>query len=112
MKKIIVFVVPICLIAAVYAVGEERSSTYIHPSFKLLLTLYPRGQEIVNPGVPRISAKNALSYYGSGKAIFIAAGPGAINARLPGAVPLTESLRLDPSGLKKYTDKLIIVFCH
>ena len=112
MKKVIIYLVPIYLIAAIYAVGAERSSTYIHPSFKLLLTLYPRGVEIVNPGVPRISAKSALSYYLSNKAIFIAAGEGAIGGGLPRAVPLTESLRLDPSGLKKYSDKLIIVFCH
>ena len=112
MKKIIICLVAIYFIAAIYAVGAEGSSTYIHPSFKLLLTLYPRGAPIVNPGVPRISAKSALSYYGSGKAIFIAAGEGSIGAGLPGAVPLTESLRLDPSGLKKYNDKLIIVFCH
>ena len=112
MKKIIIYLVPIYLIAAVYAVGAEKSSNYIHPSFKLLLTLYPRGSEVVNPEVPRISAKSALSYYGSGKAIFIAAGETAIRDSLPGAIRLTESLRLDPSPLKKYNDKLIIVFCH
>ena len=112
MKKIFIYLVPIYLIAAVYAVGEERSSTYMHPSFKLLLTLYPRGADIVNPGVPRIAAKSALSYYASGKAIFIAAGEAAVGAGLPGAVSLTESLRLDPSRLKKYNDKLIIIFCH
>ncbi|MBN1567570.1 MAG: hypothetical protein JXA73_06965 [Acidobacteria bacterium] len=88
------------------------SANSIEPNFRRLLITYPRKASIVNPMVPRISPQAALSLYKSGKGVFIAAGQGAIQANLPGALSLTEELRLNPSLLKVPKDRLIVLFCH
>lgn len=106
----------LCALVLFFIAGRGESSAgkrvSIHPSFQALLVMYPRNVQIVNPQVPRISPQTALNYYGSGRAIFIAAGGGAIQAGLPGAISLTSRLQRDPSRLLKLRDKLIIIFCH
>lgn len=92
--------------------GAAGKRVAIHPSFMALLKMHPRNAPIVNPQVPRISARAALGYYGSGKAIFIAAGEGAVKAGLPGAINLTQKLTRDPSRLTRLKGILIIIFCH
>lgn len=106
---ILFFMLQMCIAGGVLRAEEKK--VYIHPSFELCLKLYPRNNEIVNPMVPRISAESAKSFYGSGGAVFIAAGGGAVNAKLPGAIPLTNTLQQDPSRLRKFNDKVIILFC-
>ena len=106
---ILLFLVQACLTGG--PVGAEEKKPYIHPSFELCLKLHPRDKEIVNPMVPRISAESAKTMYGTAAAIFIAAGGSAINAKLPGAIPLTHTLQQDPARLKKFNDKFIILFC-
>ena len=93
-----------------------KKKVYIHPSFKLLLTLYPRKktQAIVRPMVPRIHAKTALNLYSTNKAIFFAGGEMAIKAALPGAINITNDMLKNPPEkfLKKHRNKLIVIFCH
>ena len=93
------------------SVGAEEKKVYIHPSFELCLKLHPRDDEIINPMVPRISPESANVLYDTGGGIFIAAGANAINAKLPGAIPLRRSLELDPSRLRRFKGKFIILFC-
>lgn len=101
------------LVLSLVLVGTASGqSAAIHPSFQALLKTHPRNKPIVNPQVPRISPRAALAYYGSRKAIFIAAGQGAIKAGLPGAINLTQTLKSDPSRLTKVKGILIIIFCH
>jgi hypothetical protein len=116
MKRFITLIVTAMITLGISQLAQAaqttRSRDSIDPSFKLLLTLRPRKADIVNPMIPRISAETAKQFYGSGKAVFIAAGEMAIKAKLPGAISLTESLRVDPSGLRIHADKLILLFCH
>ena len=110
-KNITAILIVIFLIGSTNpAVSAGKKKRSIHPSFKSLLINYPREKPIVNPEIARISAKTAFNYYRSQKAIFIAAGQMAIKASLPGAIPLTKIK--NPDALKKFKDKLIIIFCH
>lgn len=108
--SLIIFSILTC--PAVSATQSAGSATYIDPNFRQLLIHHPRNKPVINPSVPRISPAAALILYKSGKAIFIAAGQMAIKANLPGAIPLTEKLRLDPSPLKKVGNIPIVMFCH
>ncbi len=113
MKRYITIIICYLSVSCIF-VNSYAASNSINPSFKFLLTQYPRNKEIIRPMVPRISAKLALKYYQNGKAIFIAAGPAAIKANLPLAISLLNKyIENPPKGFfKKHKGKLIIIFCH
>ena len=113
MKKILIYLIFICSILVTYSFGEEESATYIHPTFKLLLTLEPRKADIVNPMVPRISAKSAFNLYIEGKAIFFGAGQ-TKEGMIPGGIIMNGELMENPpiKFLRKHEDKLIVIYCH
>jgi len=114
MKKLLIFVILICFVMVpnVDAKNGAKKKIRLHPSFAFLLKTQPRDKEIINPMVPRISAKSALSLYRTKRAIFIAAGGMAVKAKLPGAIPMTPSLHKNPMRLKKIKGKIIVIFCH
>jgi hypothetical protein len=107
---IFLFLLPACLTGGL--VGAEEKKGYIHPSFELCLKLYPRNEKIVNPMVPRISAKSAFNLYREGKAIFFATG--SIHSPLiPGAIRAIGSLVDNPpmKFLQEHEDKMIVLYC-
>jgi hypothetical protein len=93
----------------------EEKKVYIHPSFELCLKLYPRNKEIVNPMVPRISAKSAFNLYREGKAIFFAAGSDK-QALIPGAIRINEGNGLFENPpiklLREHENKIYVIYCH
>lgn len=102
----VIFVTPVVIWA-------ETKKVYIHPSFELCLKLYPRNKEIVNPMVPRISAKSALKLYMERKAIFFLAG-GTKQALIPGAILLSKDMIENPpvKFLKKHENSIVAIYCH
>jgi hypothetical protein len=96
-------------------VGAEEKKVYIHPSFELCLKLYPRNKEIVNPMVPRISAKSGFNLYREGKAIFFYAGMQKLNM-IPGAIMINDVNGLIENPpikfLKGHENKLFVIYCH
>ena len=94
-----------------WGVWAEEKKVYIHPSFELCLKLYPRKDEIVNPMVPRISAKSAYNLYKEGKAIFFAAGSSR-QALIPGSTHVNHLEDPPIEFLKKHANRLIVIYCH
>ena len=96
-------------------VWAEENKIYIHPSFELCLKLYPRNKEIVNPMVPRISAKSAFNLYREGKAIFFAAGSDK-QALIPRAIRVNGQNGFEENPpikfLRGHENKLVVIYCH
>jgi hypothetical protein len=113
-RKSSIILLAFLLVSVVFGnTRSEEKRAYIDPGFELLLKLYPRNKEIVNPMVSRISAKTAFGLYGGGKAIFFAAG-GESQALIPGAIRLTGPMEDDPPlrFLKENENKIIVIYCH
>jgi hypothetical protein len=94
--------------------SNTKSKNYIHPSFALLLKMYPRSKPIINPQVPRISAQVAYPLYLNADAVFFSAGNLAHAHMVPGTIPLPEGKETSPSiirKLKSIKEKPIILFC-
>ena len=94
--------------------SNTKSKNLIHPSFAVLLKMYPRNKPIINPQVPRISARVAYSLYLKGAAVFFSAGNLAHAHMVPGTFPLPEGKETSPPIIRKIKsikDKPIIVFC-
>ena len=107
---ILLFLLQACFTGGL--VGAEEKKVYIHPSFELCLKLYPRNKEILNPMVPRISAKSAFNLYTEGKAIFFYAGANRLKL-IPGAILIVEELNENPPMelLRKYENRIAVIYC-
>lgn len=104
-----------CAICRSQATSSQTTQKAIHPSFKLLLEMYPRKKDIVNPMVPRVHAKTAYNLYLKGQALFFAAGS-VKQARFPGVILINE-----PNGLffnpplhliNQNQGKALLIYCH
>ena len=118
MKKLLIFMVLIFLVNVPNIEAENRSKKkiYIHPTFKHLLKIDPRGQDktMTNLMVPRISAKASYRLYKTGKAVFFAVGDETAEFGLPGAITIhsvAQGMSLPfIRKVKKIKNKPLILF--
>ena len=116
MKHIMISIMSgLLIIACVIEVySQTKRKARIHPTFSALLKTYPRNKPILNPEVPRISAKIAHNFYLANSAVFFSTGNLAHNHKIPRTYALPEGKETHNSIIKKVKrikNKIIILYC-